>query len=78
MANQKKKAGTSKYKGVWLHSNGRWYAYLMESYKKHHLGGYATEIEAALAYDAEARKRWGEHAAYNFPLPGEQSCLRTA
>ncbi len=79
MANQRKKPGSSRFKGVWFHrQSGRWHAYITVEYRKHHLGCFASETDAALAYDEAARDLWGGHAALNFPLPGEQSCLRTA
>lgn len=34
---------------------------------RHHIGYYATEIEAAVAYDRAARTVFGEFARTNFP-----------
>ena len=39
-----------------------------------HQGYLSTDEEAAGAYDAAARERFGEFAALNFPRPGEQGC----
>lgn len=39
------------------------------------IGMYETEGQAALAYDAAARLRWGEYACVNFPEPGERSAI---
>lgn len=36
-------------------------------FERKHLGYFATEIEAAVAYDAEARKARGQFAALNLP-----------
>ena len=33
---------------------------------------YDSPVAAALAYDAEARRRYGEFACLNFPGPGER------
>ena len=40
-----------------------------------YLGTFRPEVDAALAYDAAARKYFGEFAALNFPRPGEIGCL---
>lgn len=66
---------SSRFKGVsrsktsvarpWVaQAKGRW------------LGRFACEEEAARAYDAMARERYGRYAALNFPGQGEQSALR--
>jgi hypothetical protein len=60
---------TSKYKGVTRHSDfGRqkvWQAVISPSGRKFSLGYYATEEEAALAYNAAAIKYYGEFAGLN-------------
>ena len=63
-ANRFKGTGTSsQYKGVtFIAEHGTWQAQLDRSY----LGRYLTEEEAAAAYDAEARKRFGAFARPNF------------
>ena len=68
----RKRSGPSQsiYKGVKQHRN-RWYARL----EHRHLGSFATPEEAARAFDAAARIKYGPFAALNFPEPGELSCL---
>jgi AP2 domain len=64
--------GASRYKGVGFHSlNGRWRARIKTDAGSISLGVYATEEEAARAYDAAARKYYGEFAFLNFPDEGE-------
>lgn len=50
--------------------------YLPNYGKQKWLGYYATEQEAALAYDNAARELHGEFACLNFPNSGEQHALR--
>lgn len=76
--NQTKTQGKSRYKGVsWIRrSKSRpWHAKIRVDYKSQHLGYFATEEEAGRAYDAAARRLFGEFAAVNFPQPGERSAL---
>jgi hypothetical protein len=74
--NQRKTHGTSRYKGVcWFKATKRWHAQIRTGGKRHHLGFYTEEVEAALAYDAAARNLFGDFAAVNFPMPGERSAL---
>ena len=77
MGNRRKyTVGQSLYKGVHpLPGGRRWQALVGFGGRKSHLGCYATEVEAALAYDKAARQLWGEFAALNFPEPGERSAL---
>lgn len=57
----------SKYKGPHLAADGRWNSSIGVNQKKVYLGRYATEFEAALAYDLAARVEFGAFAALNFP-----------
>jgi hypothetical protein len=65
----KGKPCSSRYKGVTLNRNlchRRWTAQIKYNNKVHRIGSFDTEIEAALAYDFEARKAFGEYALLNF------------
>lgn len=58
---------SSKYKGVHIiKTTGKWRATLWNGCSKLHLGVFSCEKEAALAYDTEARKVFGEYARTNF------------
>jgi hypothetical protein len=51
-----------KYKGV-VHKGTRWIAQIAKQY----IGTFATEEDAAKAYDAKAKELYGEFACLNFP-----------
>jgi hypothetical protein len=58
--------GTSKYKGVRMDKrSGRWYASIRHDGKKMYLGSFATEIDAARAYDNSAKMLRGQFATLN-------------
>jgi hypothetical protein len=71
--NQRSHRGSvSKYKGVyWKKDMRRWAASVQIDGRREHLGYFASEAEAAKAYDAAARKYHGEFAALNFAKGGE-------
>jgi hypothetical protein len=59
---------TSRYKGVQRHKlNGRWRATICVNRVRNHLGYFASEVDAARAYDEAARELFGEFARLNFP-----------
>jgi hypothetical protein len=70
--NQKRRNGIkSKYKGVVpprpeIGSN-YWRFKVTIGFKQREFGKYATELEAALAYDKKAKEVYGEWARLNFP-----------
>ena len=63
---QKLRGGTSRYKGVcWNAKLSRWQAGIKVNGKSFHLGLFASETDAANAYDKAARERFGEFAYTN-------------
>ena len=76
-ANKFKKENTSsRFKGVYQRRNYRRFrAHIRVHGEEIHVGDFDSEIEAARAYDAAARKYHGEFARLNFPNPGEQAAL---
>lgn len=59
---------TSRYKGVaWDKQQQMWRVQLKYCGRKHHLGRFYDETEAAKAYDNGARRIFGEFARPNFP-----------
>lgn len=62
--NQLPKGGSSAYKGVSFHkAAGKWSA----KFRNHHIGLFASEVDAAKAYDTAALEYWGDFALVNFP-----------
>jgi len=65
---RKKKNGSSQFLGVYFNKEkSTWDSQLMHNGKKIWVGRFKTEIDAARAYDAAARKYHGEFARLNFP-----------
>jgi hypothetical protein len=61
---------TSKYKGVSFMTRARKWQAMVGAGPNRYLGSFATEIEAALAYDIAARERFGEFAYTNEDIFG--------
>ncbi len=60
---------SSRFKGVSWHKRGaKWRAYVKLNYKYKHLGCFASEIDAALAYDRAAIELFGVFAKTNAVL----------
>lgn len=55
---------TSKYKGVYKHVK-KWVAVIREDRINYHIGCFEKEIDAAKAYNKEAKRRWGKDAYLN-------------
>jgi len=61
------KHGTSRFKGVhWSKTRKRWIARIKRNGKSRQIGSFENEIEAAKAYDREARRLFGRFAWLNF------------
>ncbi|MGA1567624.1 MAG: AP2 domain-containing protein [Methylophilaceae bacterium] len=66
-ANQRKRKGSSNFKGVyWNKRDQVWRAGIGYKGKDLHLGHFKDELEAAKAYDKAAKDLWGEFANLNF------------
>jgi hypothetical protein len=66
----RKPRATSQYRGVSFDAARRqWTAQITVRLKHHNLGRYATEIEAALAYNAAALEALGDRARLNIIPP---------
>lgn len=65
---KRKDAVTSRYRGVsWCEGSGKWRVQICGTSRASvHVGLFDDEIEAAKAYDAVARKEFGEFASPNF------------
>lgn len=64
---QPKAHKTSAFRGVsWEEKRQRWYVQIKVNYQKIHVGRFDDEREAALAYDAAARKHFKIFAQPNF------------
>lgn len=73
------KAPSSRFKGVdFCLFSKRWRARIKCYGATTQLGRFASESDAALAYDAAARRLFGEFAALNFPTSDEGLALRAA
>lgn len=73
---KRKQATTSTFKGVCRLSNPRrwrspWKAAIRNMGTTITIGYFATEVEAAKAYDSAAREQWKEFAKTNFPMEAE-------
>jgi AP2-like factor (euAP2 lineage) len=61
-----RKNSTSQYKGVyWSSYHQKWAAHIHVSGRKVYIGRYATQREAALAYNDAAEEHFGEYARLN-------------
>jgi hypothetical protein len=72
--NQHAPRGKSRFQGVAYQPTERkpWRAQIMRDYKRYNLGNYATEIEAAAAYDRGAVRFFGPSAKQNLRTPEPQ------
>lgn len=70
-SNNRRKAKTSKYVGVYKVNQKRlkcWAAEIRKNKKRYHLGYFYTEEDAAKAYDIGALTLYGDQAITNFPM----------
>lgn len=59
---------SSRFKGVSFHKDsGKWSAQIRHQSVKWHLGLFASEVDAAVAYDLKARELFGSTCCLNFP-----------
>ena len=62
----------SRYKGISRDKRDKkWTARVHAANKTHHIGTFATEIDAAKAYDKKASQLHGQFACLNFPSAAE-------
>jgi hypothetical protein len=59
--------GKSQYKGVYFEDRtGRWFSQIRVNHKSVALGTFESEFDAAVAYDAAAKREFGEFCHTNF------------
>ena len=66
MANQKTHNERVGYKGVWPTRSNTFSSMITLNYRQYSVGTFPTAVGAALAYDREARRIFGEYARPNF------------
>lgn len=67
---------SSNYKGVCRPKDyKKWVTMITLNDRTVRIGTFATELEAAKAYDVAARKNFGRFACVNFPRKGERGAL---
>ena len=65
----------SGYKGVhYDKTKNKWRVMIQVDGQARHVGKFDCPVKAAIVYDTEARKHFGEFACLNFPEPHEQGC----
>jgi hypothetical protein len=64
---KKRKAPTSRFRGVCAHPRGGWRARFQRDEVRFELGVYADEEQAARVYDRTASRAYGDKAKLNFP-----------
>jgi hypothetical protein len=70
---------SSQYRGVyWNKRENTWKVQIRYDGKRHHLGYFEDEDEAARAYDQAARAQHGEKAQLNFPAEGESGSRKSS
>ena len=63
----RRRGSSSEYLGVsWCGARGKWQAQININSRNSYIGRFVSEIDAARAYDAAARARYGEFANLNF------------
>lgn len=62
----KREGCSSVYRGVRLHSHGKWTSQIQFQKKQIYIGRFISEVEAARAYDEKAKELYGEFAHLNF------------
>ena len=66
-AHHKKRVSRSSFRGVgWHAKTSRWRSYISPGGSQKHIGLFDSEIEAAMAYDVEAKKIYKDQAKLNF------------
>ena len=73
---KRKSKTTSRYRGVYFcSSNRKWRAMIQINGASRHIGVFQSEVEAALAYNREARRHFGDFAFQNQIEEAEQTPL---